>query len=196
MSEKSKIQIKGEKLAKQKAERDKLPKSKPGNNPIGGQSTFKAKMSDQERFMSLNAEMLTYPDIDFDDPEQVRERIAECFRLYGKYGMKVTMSGLGLMLNGKNRQEIWAIACDGTVWGRQPKVTPEVRDLIKKAYQGLEVLWETYMLNGKVNPAAGIFLGKNQFGYKDVTEQVIIPKREEEEYNTEDIKNRYLEDKD
>lgn len=31
------------------------------------------------------------------------------------------------------------------------------------------------MQNGKVNPASGIFLGKNMFGYKDVQDVVVTP---------------------
>ena len=29
------------------------------------------------------------------------------------------------------------------------------------------------MMNGKVNPGSGCFIGKNHFGYKDVTENVL-----------------------
>lgn len=32
---------------------------------------------------------------------------------------------------------------------------------------GME-LWVDYMMNGRVNPASGIFIGKNIFGYRDV----------------------------
>ena len=31
------------------------------------------------------------------------------------------------------------------------------------------------MQNGKVNPASGIFLGKNMFGYKDTQDVVVTP---------------------
>ena len=46
---------------------------------------------------------------------------------------------------------------------------------IKKAIDLLEELWVDYMQNGKVNPGAGIFLGKNLFGYKDVADVVVTP---------------------
>ena len=48
-------------------------------------------------------------------------------------------------------------------------------DVIKKAYNILENLWENYMQNGKINPVAGIFLGKNMFGYTDKQEVVVTP---------------------
>lgn len=39
----------------------------------------------------------------------------------------------------------------------------------------LEDLWQEYMQNGKINPASGIFLGKNMFGYRDQQEVVVTP---------------------
>ena len=47
--------------------------------------------------------------------------------------------------------------------------------VIKKAIALIEEQWNDWMLNGKVNPAAGIFLGKNMFGYKDVQDVVVTP---------------------
>ena len=67
----------------------------------------------------------------------------------------------------------------------------EVANSIKKAYVTLEMLWENYMQNGKVNPVAGIFLGKNNYGYQDKTEYVVTPNKREEDYSIEDIKARY-----
>jgi hypothetical protein len=47
--------------------------------------------------------------------------------------------------------------------------------VIRKAIDILEELWVDYMQNGKVNPASGIFLGKNMFGYKDQQDITIRP---------------------
>jgi hypothetical protein len=49
------------------------------------------------------------------------------------------------------------------------------QEVVLRAYRVLEELWEDYMLNGKVNPVAGIFLGKNLFQYRDQQEHVITP---------------------
>lgn len=43
-------------------------------------------------------------------------------------------------------------------------------DTIKKAKSYIENILEEGMLNGKINPAAGIFNAKNNFGWKDKTE--------------------------
>jgi hypothetical protein len=39
----------------------------------------------------------------------------------------------------------------------------------------MELLWEDYMLNYKVHPTAGIFLGKNNFVYKDEQTFNLVP---------------------
>ena len=66
---------------------------------------------------------------------------------------------------------------------------------IKRAYNFMENLWENYMQNGKINPVSGIFLGKNNFGYQDKTEYVVTPNvHQDTDYDTEDVKKRYLTD--
>ena len=55
----------------------------------------------------------------------------------------------------------------------------------------MELLWENYMQNGKINPVSGIFLGKNNFGYQDKQEMVLTPNTNNEpEYDVEAIKKR------
>ena len=54
-------------------------------------------------------------------------------------------------------------------------IPQESKDIINEVYDSLEVLWESYMTNGKINPVSGIFLGKNNFGYQDKQEYVVTP---------------------
>ena len=69
----------------------------------------------------------------------------------------------------------------------------DVTDCIKKAYILLENLWETYMSSGKVNPVAGIFLGKNNYGYQDKTEYVLTPNQQSDnDYDADEIRERYI----
>ena len=66
---------------------------------------------------------------------------------------------------------------------------------IKKAYVLLENLYENYMQNGKINPVAGIFLGKNNYGYQDKTEYIVTPNQKNaEDYSVDDIRKKYLTD--
>jgi hypothetical protein len=67
------------------------------------------------------------------------------------------------------------------------------RNLIKKARAILEELWEDYMLNGKINPVTGIFLGKNHFGYKDQQEVVVTPQTPlGEQTSAEELRDKYI----
>jgi len=70
---------------------------------------------------------------------------------------------------------------------------PDVKALIKKAYEILGNLMEDYMQNGRVNPVAGIFLAKNHFGYVNETEVVVKPSQQalDSEYSVEEIQKRY-----
>jgi len=69
----------------------------------------------------------------------------------------------------------------------------DCRELIKKAYKLLENMMENYMQNGKINPVAGIFLSKNNFGYVDKVEHVVTPNTQvDEDYDIEEIKNRRI----
>lgn len=50
------------------------------------------------------------------------------------------------------------------------------------------------MLNGKINPVSGIFIGKNHFGYTDKQEVVVTPNNPlGEQTATEEIEQRYIE---
>ena len=57
----------------------------------------------------------------------------------------------------------------------------------------MENMWETYMNSGKVNPVAGIFLGKNNFGYSDKQEYVLTPNTQSDnDYDADAIRKRYI----
>ena len=69
----------------------------------------------------------------------------------------------------------------------------EVSDTIKKGYLILNQLMEDYMQNGQINPVAGIFLMKNNFGYRDQQEMVLTPNTPlGEQKNTEELRQKYL----
>ena len=51
------------------------------------------------------------------------------------------------------------------------------------------------MLNGKINPMAGVFLGVNNYGYQDVKKvdvAPVLPTNKDNDYDAEDIRSRYL----
>lgn len=77
--------------------------------------------------------------------------------------------------------------------GYYANVNISVATSIKKAHNLMENMWEQYMTSGKINPVAGIFLGKNNFGYADKQEHVVTPNTQrDDDFSTEDIRARYL----
>lgn len=127
---------------------------------------------DNNKYTSMALELMKMPKIDNTNAEQVQTRIIDYFQLCANYDMKPTISGLGLCI-GLDRRRLWEIKNDVEGWNKN--IPNDVRDIIKTTYVSMEQLWESYMVNGKINPVSGIFLGKNNFGYKDVQDHVITP---------------------
>ena len=163
------------------------------NSPLIGDNGLQLEEGDNRRFMTINQELLYMENIDLNDVDQVKKRLAEYFELYARFDVKPTVVGMAIALNGHDRQWLWAVAHNAPVGGagNREKLPTLVSDCIKKAYNMLENSWETYMQNGKINPVAGIFLGKNNFAYKDQTEHIVTPNTGEQ-INTEEIKQRYI----
>jgi len=120
-------------------------------------------------YIEIQEQLMSMPKIDLNDAEQVRTRIREYFDLMKKYGNKPTIAGLGLALGNVSRDRMKRMAANES--GRVPQ---EVSEELQKVYLIYESLWETYMLEGDVPPISGMFIGKNQFGYKDAVEQTTV----------------------
>lgn len=125
------------------------------------------KPGDNARYLRHALVTLNLPPIDIADEKQVEERINWYFVHCIENDMKPTVKGLCNAL-GIARQTL-------NTWNNEQYRGFTHSALIKKAYGLMEELWEDYMLNGKVNPVSGIFLGKNNFSYKDVQDIVVIP---------------------
>ena len=172
----------------------KKPKGKPrgGNSPMIGTNGLNLEEGDNTKYLMLGAKLFNLPSINLKDPEQVNTRLNEFFAIHAEADMKPTVSGMGMAL-GLDRRRLWEIKSD--VADRNQDLPTLTRDYIKKAYAYMEILWENYMQNGKINPVSGIFLGKNNFGYQDKQEMVLTPNsHNDSDYNAEDIKKRYITD--
>ena len=170
-----------------------IVKKKPrGGNNILTDAALNVEQGDNTKYLSLGRELFNLPTIDLKDPEQVVGRLNEFFSIHERYDMKPTVAGMGMAL-GLDRRRLWEIKTG--VNDRNKDLPTSTRDSIKKAYEYMEILWENYMQNGKINPVSGIFLGKNNFGYQDKTEYVVTPNvNNDSDYNADDIKKRYLPD--
>ena len=172
-----------------------IVKKKPRGKNIGETLAPVTEPGDNTKYLALGRELFNLPSIDLKDPQQVQDRLNEFFVIHENYDMKPTIAGMGMAL-GLDRRRLWEIKTGTLQGGTSHHALPkETMDSIKKAYEYMEILWENYMQNGKINPVSGIFLGKNNFGYQDKTEYVLTPNtNQESDYNTDDIKKRYLTD--
>jgi hypothetical protein len=172
-------------------------KKKPrgGNSPVIGDNGLNLDAGDNTKFMEVQMVLFNMPNIDLDNVEEVQQRLNDYFALYTSRDMKPTVAGMALCLNGMNRRTLWAIVNDAPTGGAGYKTAlpSDVAHAIKKAYFLLENLWESYMNSGKVNPVAGIFLGKNNYGYQDKTEYVLTPNQQNDnDYSADEIRERYI----
>ena len=173
-----------------------IVKKKPrGGNNILTDAALNVAPGDNAKYVLLGARLFNLPPIDLKDPEQVTNRLNEFFQIHAEADMKPTVSGMGMAL-GLDRRRLWEIKTGNFGTSKSVSELPTMtKDSIKKAYEYMEILWENYMQNGKINPVSGIFLGKNNFGYQDKTEYVVTPNvNNDSDYNADDIKKRYLTD--
>ena len=137
-----------------------------------GKFRFVPKGHDQYQvYLAMNAEVRTLGDVppDLRDPMEVRNRIADYFAVMSKYNCRPTQSGLALAF-GIRRQRLYEFKA-GTYrkGGIYKDIPEETLEEIRKAYDMLENLWESYMMNDDINPMVGTFMGVNNFGYKNTS---------------------------
>ena len=174
----------------EKQTKPRSPKARVGNSPVIGDTGYLLDAGDNSRYLAFVMQVGELPDIKLSDPAVVSDRLKQYFGMCVQADMKPTVSGFAMCL-GLCRQELYKIVHNQP--GAPLAVSDSSKDVIKKGYRFMENLWEAYMQNGKINPVSGIFLGKNQFGYRDQTDYVITPNdSRDSEYNAEDIRHRYL----
>lgn len=142
-------------------------------------------------------------DLSDPDPSKLQVRIQEYFDLMATQDKKPTYTGLAMAI-GITRATLYTVIKDiptGT-WARNycghthTYASKACRELILQAVDVMTILWEDYMQNGKINPASGIFIGKNFYNMRDEVEHVITPNTNPlDEMSTDDIAQRYLNDK-
>lgn len=122
---------------------------------------------DNSRYLRNAMVAWDLPPIDISDAKQVEHRIQEYFEFCINQDAKPSVPGMGLWLG-----------VDATTirkWRAGDYRSTTHLPVIKKAMFVLESLWNDWMQSGKINPASGIFIGKNMFGYKDTQDVVVTP---------------------
>ena len=181
-------------MATKKSDENKPKRKSNGkNSPVIGDNGLMTEPGDNTKYLTLGLELFRLPAIDLREPEQVQDRLNEFFEIHARYDMKPTVAGMGMAL-GLDRRRLYEIKTGNYHTSKSLSELPTLTTVsIKKAYEYMELLWENYMQNGKINPVSGIFLGKNNFGYQDKTEYVVTPNtNSDSDYNADDIRKRYL----
>lgn len=152
-------------IARKKRETGELPKSVHKDKINYGFEN--ALPGDNSKYLAHAMAVMSMPPIETKDVKQVEKRVQEYFMLCVDNDIKPTVKGLCNALRiGRSTLFDWKK-------GRFRGDTHQA--VVCRAHDLLEELWEDYMLNGKVNPVSGIFLGKNNFGYRDQQEISLAP---------------------
>ena len=143
---------------------------------------------DNAKYISFAMESMKMPALDFNNVPAVQERIEWYFTRCFQNDMKPGVVGLANAL-GVDRKTLWS-------WktGIRRDANTALVDTIKKAYTLLEEMWEQYMQNGKISPPNGIFLGTNNFDYRDEQQVVVTPNNPYQATSDDDLKDKYLTD--
>ena len=144
------------------------------NSPVIGDNGMLTTKGDNSKYLRHAKASWNLPPIDISDPKQVEDRLEWYFNHCAEDDMKPTVNGMCNAL-GVHRDTV----CN---WKNGDVRASTHAPIIHKAYRLLEEMWENYMLNGKVNPVSGIFLGKVMFGYRDQQEIVVEAKNPINDY--------------
>lgn len=140
---------------------------------------------DNARYVRFALVAWDLPPIDISDPEQVKQRIGEYFRHCVENDRKPQIVGMCNWL-GISRETL-------STWRNGEYRNGTHSDIVKKAVAFIEEMWADFMLNGKINPASGIFLAKNWYGYKDIADVVVTPNNPLQGMDTDTARQRLIE---
>lgn len=136
---------------------------------------------------ALEVGQLPWPD--YNSPDSLIDNVRGYFEAAAKYDCKPGAAGLALALK-LDRRRLWEVVNDQP---GGPKIPEESKNIIRLAYQHLNVMWEQYMQNGQINPASGIFIGINNFGYHNEQNIVLKPAVSENTIDVDAIASKYNE---
>lgn len=130
-------------------------------------ATAEYKPGDNTRIINHFLAVRSMPAVDLDDAQAVDARVWEYMSKCADDDVKPSVEGLAIALH-VTRETL-------NSWGnkRTRDNNPVYSDTVKSAVQMLNAMTATNLQEGKVNPAAGIFLLKNNAGYTD-TQQITV----------------------
>lgn len=131
------------------------------------------KQAQKERMkknaLAYNIQALSLPPVNNADIEAIKERTTMYLDGCAERDIKPGIQGLCLWL-GVERATWYA-------WCRGDNRKETHYDFCNRVMILLAANWENNMQDNKTNAISGIFIGKNDFGYKDKSEVVVEPKQ-------------------
>ena len=122
--------------------------------------------------MAMIQTLMNWDKIDLGDAVAVKQRCFDYFSLMSSYGKRPLVSALAMAL-GMDRRRLYEITRGQITANKETHIPQECKDIIIDAYRIIEVAWEDAMASGKINPVAGIFIAKNNFGYRNDAEVIV-----------------------
>lgn len=140
------------------------------------------------RALALARAVYELPPIDLADEAAVEARLFEYLDLCDRHGCRPLVSGLANAY-GITRNQLTSVG-RGDKHILCTKLTDKSRSAIEKSYNLFEQIWESELSDEKGNPVKWIFLAKNNFGYRDQTEQVVTRREEKPALTSPDEVNK------
>ena len=138
------------------------------NTSIRYDHAIHTEPGENTKFLTHDIKLAYLPHIDVNSLDDVNERIKLYFQVCADDDIKPSIASLALAFN-TSRFVLY-----DWINGRNETIkNAECVHAIKNAYNLINSYYEHCMNNGKINPVAGIFLMKNNMGYKDNTEHTI-----------------------
>jgi len=162
-----------------------IVKKKRGSNWMKELSADSGEPGDNARFVRHALVAWNLPPIDISDAKQVENRIGEYLTYCAENDRKPQIVGMCNWL-GIQRSTL-------NTWLNGDYRGGTHSDIIKKAVSFIEEMWADYMQSGKMNPATGIFLAKNWYGYKDVADVVVTPNNPMQDLDAEQARKHLIE---
>ena len=120
------------------------------NNPRNGENS---------RMIRLVMHSQTLPEIDITDPEQVQRRISEYFDFCQQHNLFPGICGMANWI-GVHRDTLHS-------WKTGEFRRKTHQQIIQRAYDVIEEILVSQLMDNKISSPTGIFLLKSQFGYRD-----------------------------
>lgn len=138
------------------------------NSTIRQDHKIQTNEGDNTKFLTHDLKLMRLPHIDLNSLADVKQRLDDYISLCAEDDVKPSIASFALSL-GINRFDLF-----NYLNGRSNVIkNKECILAIKGIYDLINSYYEHIMNNGKINPVAGIFLMKNNLGYKDSTEYTI-----------------------